>query len=486
MIPPSRPFFVIFPSIALPMFLALLDQTMITTALPTIAADLGSVDSYSWVMIAYLLTMTIAAPVYGRLGDVFGKRRMLVIALLILMAASVLCALAETMAWLIAARAIQGAGSGGLLATAYALLAENVPPRERANYQGYVSTVGMSAAGFGPVAGGFLTEHLGWHSVFFVNFAVGAVGLALAFRLPAKPGSSGPFRFDYAGLFLFGIAVGALLLALEWGKHPQLDILPAVSGLTLLALAAGFLLIRHEGRVEMPLLPVQISANPVIWRSTLISFCHGATLLSMLTLLPLYLAVVRSATPSEIGLLMVPMTISGGLGAFLTGKLVARTGLAPLISFGGLVLATVALTTFGLWGKDLPLPALSAALVVYGLAMGSVNPVIQIIVQVGADRSMIGSATAAVQVARSLGAAAGPAVTAAVLFLALAGAGPDASAALTAMMAAGMDAVATTPAAETALVAEQVAAAFTLGFLAIAAIAAAGACLTWWIPLRRI
>ena len=179
-------FFQVFPSIMLPMFLSALDQTIVSTALPAIAGSLGNVEQISWVVVAYLLANTIAAPIYGRLGDALGRKRMLYVALAILMAASVLGALATNLWVLVIARALQGLGGGGLMTLSQALIGEAVPPRQRGRYQGYLATTFVTASTFGPVVGGYLTEHFGWRSVLLVNIPLGLLSMLLAIRLKSQ------------------------------------------------------------------------------------------------------------------------------------------------------------------------------------------------------------------------------------------------------------------------------------------------------------
>src|SRR5262245_51926463 len=222
---PGRLFLTIFPSIMLPMFLAVVDQTIVSTALPAIAASLGEVERATWVVVGYLVAGTIAAPVYGQLGDLFGRRRLMFAALALFMAASLRCALAGSMQMLTIGRVIQGLGGGGLMTLSQALVGESIPPRERARYQGYLAAVAVTANSFGPVAGGFLTEHLGWRSVFFINLPIGIVAVLLTLRLEALPGSRKPLRFDIPGLVLFVLFVVPVLLALERAQRLELGAL---------------------------------------------------------------------------------------------------------------------------------------------------------------------------------------------------------------------------------------------------------------------
>ena len=179
----------VFPSVMLPMFLAVSDQTIVASALPSMAVTLGDVERISWVVVSYLVAATIAAPVYGYLGDVLGRRRLMFGALVLFMVSSVLCAVAPTVLLLSGARVLQGFGGGGLMSLSQALIGEVVPPRQRGHYQGYLATVATVSSVFGPVAGGFLTDHLGWKSIFLVNIPLGLLALLLVLRLPARPGT---------------------------------------------------------------------------------------------------------------------------------------------------------------------------------------------------------------------------------------------------------------------------------------------------------
>src|SRR5882757_8540733 len=201
---PARPtFFAIFPSIMLPMFLAVMDQTIVATALPAIAADTGKVARASWVVVSYLIASTIAAPIYGRLGDAFGRRRLMFAAIFIFIIASLLCAASPTIELLALARVVQGFGGGGLMTLSQALIGEAVPPRERARYQGYLAAVAVCANTFGPVAGGYLTEHFGWQSIFLVNVPIGLIAVALTWRLHNPNVERLPWKADPGGLVLF-------------------------------------------------------------------------------------------------------------------------------------------------------------------------------------------------------------------------------------------------------------------------------------------
>ena len=339
----TKLFFTIFPSIMLPMFLAVADQTIVATALPAIAGSLGDVEQITWIVISYLIATTIAAPIYGRFGDVFGRRRLMYIGLFIFMAASVLCALAPSVVLLSFARLLQGLGGGGLMTSSQALIGETIPPRERGRYQGYLAAVIVSSSTFGPVAGGYLTQHFGWQSVFLVNLPIGLVAALLMLRLPARRALDEPWNFDALGLVLFVLFVGPTLLAIELSQRLDASLAPAILGLAVCAIGALILLVRQERRAASPLLPISLLSKTAIWLSDALAACHGAALVSLITFLPLYLRVVRGASASESGFLLLPLTAGIGFGALVTGRFVSMTGHTFVFpSFGLIVsLATI-------------------------------------------------------------------------------------------------------------------------------------------------
>ena len=255
----------------LPMFLAALDQTIVATALPAIAGSLGQVDRVSWVVISYLVAATIAAPVYGRLGDALGRRRMLLTALGVFLAASAACTLAPNILFLTAARVLQGMGGGGLMTTCQALVGEVVPPRERGRYQGYLASIFVTSSTFGPVAGGWLTQQFGWRSVFLINLPLGLLAAVLAWRLPRRAGTGGRLQFDMLGVVLFTLFIAPLLLALERLQRFDLAALPVVALLVALSVASLLLLLRQERRTANPLLPLGLLRQSAIWRCDLMA-----------------------------------------------------------------------------------------------------------------------------------------------------------------------------------------------------------------------
>jgi EmrB/QacA subfamily drug resistance transporter len=480
-------FLTVFPSIMLPMFLAVVDQTIVATALPAIAAATGEVERASWIVVGYLIASTIAAPIYGRLGDAFGRRRMMFVALGVFILASLLCAISPTVELLTAARVLQGLGGGGLMTLSQALIGESIPPRERARYQGYIATVAVSANTFGPVAGGYLTQHFGWESIFLVNVPIGLVAVALTLKLPRrKPQHEHRWRADPYGLVLFTVTVAAILLALERAQHVDLNALPLAGALFVIGMIALVLLIRQENRAASPLIPLGLLRMPAIWRSDAMAVCHGGALVSLITFLPIYLEVVRGMSPSETGLLLVPLTIGIGTGSLVTGRLVSRTGLTVVFPSFGFALVTCNLVVLALWAANLGTFALSALLLWNGLFMGTVMGVVQVTVQSASGPHRLGEAAASVQFSRSMGAAFGTALVAFLLFAVLSLKNPEAAKLFARMVEEAGNVGPGFAGPQVAALQADIAAAFRAAFLLMAGFTALGCAISLFHPLRRI
>ncbi len=476
----------VFPSICLPMFMAAVDATIVATALPAIAGTLGDVERISWVVVSYLMATTIAAPVYGRLGDALGRKRLLFLALAVFVAASVGCAVAPTLLWLVAARVVQGFGGGGLMTLSQALVGETVPPRERGRYQGYLASIFMTSSTFGPVAGGWLTQHLGWQSVFLINVPLGLVAAVLAVRLPDRIPPRSRVRFDWLGLILFSGFVVPLLMALERGQRISVAVVPGVAGLVALSVASLLLLLRQERRVGTPLIPVALLRMPAIWRADAMGACVGATVVSCVTFMPIYLQVVRGAPPGRVGLLLLPLTAGLAFGSLLTGRMIARTGRTAVFPSFGLVSVTACLVFLGLGAGLLPTAWLPAVFLVLSMSLGTTMPVVQTTVQMVAGPKNLGAASASVQFSRSIGAALGTALVGAVLFAWLAATDPATAGLFAEIVERGPSVLDHVDPARRAVAAAEIGSAFRAAFLCIAAFSGIGLLLAWSLPVRRI
>lgn len=485
--PPQRSLFLmVFPSIMLPMFMAALDQTIVATALPTIGGALGDIQRVSWVVVGYLVANTIAAPVYGRLGDSLGRKRMMFVALAVFVAASLFCALSTSVLMLSFARLLQGLGGGGLMTLSQALIAEAVPPRERGRYQGYLAGMYASAATFGPVAGGWLTQQYGWPSVFLVNLPLGALAALLVARLPSPAIRGGRVQFDVLGTILFAGFIAPTLLALERAQRFDRAAIPLVATLLAVAAVSLVLLLRQEKRAPSPLLPVQMFRKPGIWRTDALSACVAAQTVSLVTFLPLYLHVVRGEGAEASGLLMLPLTVGVSAGSLLGGRTIARTGHTAIMPSIGLAVTAATLVVLALFAPELSNGALIGCLLVLALATGPTMPVVQTTVQVVAGPKFLGAAAASVQFSRAVGAVFGTALVGAVLFAALAWRDPMLAHGFTALVEQGPRMLRGMAPAQRAMVKAEIADAFRAAFLTVASFTTGGMLFAWWLPVRRI
>src|SRR3954454_19298160 len=308
------------------MLLASLDQTIVSTALPTIVGELGGLEHLSWVVTAYLLAVTVVTPLYGKLGDQFGRKIVLQIALVIFLIGSVLCGLAQNMTQLIAFRAVQGLGGGGLLVSAQAAIGDVVPPRERGKYSGFFGAVFGVSSILGPLVGGFFTTHLDWRWIFYINLPLGTVSLfVLAVALPSRAERIA-HHVDWLGAALLATALTSIVLlttlggtSYEWGS-------PFTFGLGILGAVALVAFVRAERDASEPILPLGLFRNPVFRVTSAIGFVVGFSLFGALTYLPLFFQVVRGLSPTASGLQLVPLMIGLLAASIGSGQLISRTG----------------------------------------------------------------------------------------------------------------------------------------------------------------
>ncbi len=479
-------FLTVFPPIMLPMFLAVADQTIVATALPAIASSLGEIERASWVVVSYLIANTIAAPVYGRLGDTFGRRLMMILALALFMVGSVLCALAPNIELLTAFRVLQGFGGGGLMTLSQALIGEAIPPRERGRYQGYLAGIAVSSNTFGPVAGGYLTQAFGWQSIFLINIPLGLLAAVFVFRIPPRQGDWRRTTFDSPGLLFFILFVAPVILALEQVQRMELSALPMALAMLGFGLVSLGLLAWQERLTPAPLIPPRLFKQASIWRADAMAACHGAALVSLITFLPIYLRAVRGASPAETGLILLPLTAGIGLGSMITGQLVTRTGLTAVFPSYGLLGATVGLVLSAFWIPHMSTAEMAWAFCAIALCMGTVMGVVQVTVQAVSGPRLLGTGAAMVQFSRSVGAAFGTAAVAAILFSILTATDRSTATLFGTIIEQGPEAIASLDPARQAAVHAEIGDAFRAAFLTIAAFTSVGTVLAWSLPLRRL
>jgi MFS family permease len=483
---PKNLFALVVPPIILPVFLSSADGTVVATALPAIASDFGEVANLSWVVVANLIAGTVAAPAYGRLGDQFGRRRMMVVSLCLFMAASVLCALAPSFGILLVARVLQGLGGGGLMTLAQALLGEHVPPRQRGSYQGYLSANIVAGSTVGPVAGGFITQAWGWHAVFLAYLPLCLIAILLVLRLPRGITGSRRAGFDLPGLVLLTGFVVPLLVAVSQLQRLNPAALPRLGvwlGLAALALAA---LLWQQRRARTPLLALALLRIPAFWRADVMAACSGASLTAMMTFLPIYFHVVTGASAAQSGLLLIPLTGAVSLGSVLTGWLISRTGRTAIFPTAGLAITAVSLIGVAIWAPSLSRTQLAWLLALGSLSQGSAMITAQITVQAVAGVHQLGAAAASVQLSRSLGSAFGAAAAGAVLFGLLAEMHPATADLFFEMLRHGAPASDGIPAAALEAARTDIAAAFRGVFLTVACFSCTIVACAASLPMRRL
>ncbi|HEX7054237.1 MAG TPA: MFS transporter [Burkholderiales bacterium] len=406
----------LFLAVFLPMFLAAVDQTLLATATPAIAATLGGLRDASWIAVGYLLASATVVPVYGRLGDLRGRRELLLVALAVFAAGSLACAAAQSLPQLLAARVLQGLGGGGLMTLSQALIGELVPPRERARFQGYFATVFMSASIGGPVIGGVVVSHASWRWLFLANLPLVAFAAWRLSRLPSaerRPRrSDGPA--DIAGHVLFALgAVSALFWFTSVG-HRFAWSSPTSLALAATALVALVALYRHEHRQRAPFLPVDLLHDRTIGPAALVVMLFAACLFSVVFFLPIYLQLGHRLDAQYAGLLLLPVTGGMIIASFTSAHILRRTGRPRAIPVIGLSCSAAALLLLGLLpGRA---PVVIALGFLCGLGFGCVMPTIQVTVQTVVGRERLGVAMALNGLARATGGAAGAALFGAVVF----------------------------------------------------------------------
>ncbi|WP_248965487.1 MDR family MFS transporter [Sphaerisporangium perillae] len=386
------------------MFLAMLDQTIVGTALPRIVAEFGGAGLYTWVVTAYLLTSTVTVPLYGRLSDAYGRRPLLLIGVTVFLLGSVLCGLAQDMGQLIAFRGLQGLGAGALIPLSLALVADMFPPEKSGKVQGAVGGVMAASYIAGPILGGFFTDQASWRWAFFVNLPVGAVLLAIiALRLPRTPGT-GRARPDYLGIAVFTVAISALLIGLtEKGLSGHTWTSPPVIGPLLAAAVLLGVFVPVESRAEQPIMPMHLFRNPTYTIVNIASFFTAACLYAGAVFLPRYFQEARGLSATSSGLHIYPFMLGMLVGSILTGALIARTRrykpwlvAAPFLIAAGAVLCTGLAVGTSIWW-------LVAWMALMGLGVGPMLSGLTVAVQSSVPPSYIGTATAKLTFFRQIG-----------------------------------------------------------------------------------
>ena len=395
------------------MALAALDQTIVSTSLPTIVGDLGGLEDIAMVVTAYLLTETVATPIFGKLSDVYGRPKLFRVAIVVFVVGSMLCGIAQELWQLVLFRAVQGVGSGGLISMAFATMGDVIPPRQRGRYTGYFSSVFAITSVVGPLVGGFLTDHVSWRWIFYVNVPIGIAALVVtsrALRPLSAPRAAERKRLDVGGATLLVIGVGALLLTLEWGGTEHEWTSPLMIALALGAVATLVAWVLWERRAADPIVPLRLFRSDVVAVACGMSFLVGVAMFGSVTYLPLFLQVVKDVSASSSGLLLVPLMLGVLLSSTLAGRRISSSGrykfTGPL-GFGVLIVGCGALATYG---TATSLTVVFVTMIVLGVGIGVLSPPLTLAVQNVVDPADMGVATATTMFARTMGASVGVAV----------------------------------------------------------------------------
>jgi MFS family permease len=413
--PAQSEFLSLFAAVMLPMFLAAVDQTLLATATPRIASEFGNLSDTSWIAVGYLLAATIAAPVYGRTGDRYGRRNSLLAALGVFAVGSIGCGVAPSMGALIAARILQGLGGGGLMVLSQALIGELVAPIVRARYQGYFAIVFTASSVGGPLLGGLVVHYADWRWLFFANLPLCALAAWRVSRLPVTERQAlQSMPTDPWGLLLFVITACSALswLSLAGHRFPWLSTTSAA--LLVAAVGTGVILMRQQRRHPSPFLPLDLLRLPgAPWICATVA-CFAATMFALVFLLPIYLQLGHGASASDAGLRMLPLTGGLVLGSTLNSRITVRTSIPSLTPPYGMAAAAIALAALALapatvWGTIV-------ATAIVGLGLGTVMPSAQLTMQVLAGRARLGAAAALLSLTRSCGASLGTALFGGLVF----------------------------------------------------------------------
>jgi EmrB/QacA subfamily drug resistance transporter len=398
-----RQILVIMSGLMLGMFLAALDQTIVSTALPTIVGDFHRSDLLSWVITSYLLASTASTPLWGKAGDLYGRKRLFQLAIIVFLAGSVLCGAAQNMYELILFRGVQGIGGGGLISLVFAIIGDVISPRQRGRYQGYFGAVFGVSSVIGPLAGGFFVDNLSWRYIFYINVPLGIVALVVTNRVLTLTERKRTVQIDWWGALLLVAGVSAVLLATQSGGKDYAWASGQIIGLfTLGALLLVAFVLRERATPE-PILPLELFTMQIFTVSNAIAFVSGVAMFGALAFLPQYLQLVHGVSATQSGLLLLPLLVGVLSMSIASGRYISRTGNYRWFPLVGTVLVTVGLALLTRLGAHTSLVLVSVDILVFGAGLGLFMQVLTLVVQNAVPMRQMGVATSSVTFFRSMG-----------------------------------------------------------------------------------
>jgi EmrB/QacA subfamily drug resistance transporter len=403
--PPGRrrEVMVVLPGLMLAMLLAMLDNTIVGTAMPTIVGEFGGYAHMSWVVTAYILAATVSTPLYGKLGDLYGRKRLFMFAIGLFLVGSAASGAAQSMTQLITFRGLQGLGAGGLMVGVMAIIGDLVPPRERGRYQGFMASVMMLATIGGPLLGGFLTDHLDWRWAFYINLPLGVIALVIIAVTLHIPRYTHKVKIDYLGIVLLSLAAAGLVLVTTWGGTEYDWDSPQIIGLGAASLAALAVLVVVERKATEPVLPLHLFRNRNFVLINVIGFLQSFAMFGAMTFIPMYQQIVQGLDPTESGLLFIPMMLAAMFCSLAAGQMITRTGrykiypiLGGAVMIGGMLLLTQLEVGTSLLRSSL-------YLVAFGAGLGLLMQVTMLVAQNSAPQKDIGVASSTSTFLRNIG-----------------------------------------------------------------------------------